>query len=403
MAYDLSYTASVGSTANLSSYTFSGLAIGAADSERLVLVGVFGSSGAGTDIDSVTIGGVAASLVVKRVNSESDIQMAGLYIAAVPTGTTADVVVNFNGGKLRAGVGVWRLVGGEVVDTDFSEGNTPGTSTSIALDVPEGGAVVAYIGGSTDYPDSLGFNGVTEDFGGTVEGASGHAGGHVDSLSADASYDVEATSDQFGNMSLVGCAIGDATPPLDPPTVTSEAVTDITDDEALGNGTITDVGSGNANQRGVVWDTSSHGDPGNVSPGSSGYTAALTQSGDFGTGAFTQGLSPLLPGTTYYARMWAHNDDGWGYGDEVSFTTEEILYVISGVVTLDASPVEGATVRCIRQSDNVALDEQTTDASGAYSFDDLEEGELYHIAVEYEEDSVLYNALSLWDVEPVET
>lgn len=79
-----------------------------------------------------------------------------------------------------------------------------------------------------------------------------------------------------------------------------------------------------------------------------------------------------------------------------------VQYAISGTVTNGGAPVEGATVRCIRQSDNEALAAETTDVNGAYSFADLDPEELYHIAVEYEADGVLYNALSLWDVAPVE-
>lgn len=78
------------------------------------------------------------------------------------------------------------------------------------------------------------------------------------------------------------------------------------------------------------------------------------------------------------------------------------VYGISGVVTLQGEPVEGATIRCIKQSDNTAIAAETTDESGAYLFSGLEEGELYHLAVEFEADEEKYNARSLWDVEPVE-
>ena len=75
---------------------------------------------------------------------------------------------------------------------------------------------------------------------------------------------------------------------------------------------------------------------------------------------------------------------------------------ISGAVTLSGVAVSGATVRCIRQSDNVAIAEQTTDVDGLYLFEDLEETELYHLAIEYETGGVKYNALSLWDISPVQ-
>lgn len=87
----------------------------------------------------------------------------------------------------------------------------------------------------------------------------------------------------------------------------------------------------------------------------------------------------------------------------ITITSEEgATYQISGQVTLNGSPVGGAVLRCVRQSDNVAIDYETTDSNGDYIFSDLEEEELYHIAVEYSADSELYNSVSLWDIEPVE-
>lgn len=77
-------------------------------------------------------------------------------------------------------------------------------------------------------------------------------------------------------------------------------------------------------------------------------------------------------------------------------------YQISGTVTLSGAPVEGAVVRCIRQSDNVAITEETTSETGAYLFTELEETELYHVCVEYSDGETSYNAKSLWDIVPIE-
>lgn len=108
----------------------------------------------------------------------------------------------------------------------------------------------------------------------------------------------------------------------DVPVLDTDAVTDILDVSATGNGSIDDVGSGGVDERGFVWDEASHGDPGNVSPASSDYADAVTESGSFSTGAYTGALSSLTPATTYYVRAYAHNGDGYAYGDEVSFETE---------------------------------------------------------------------------------
>lgn len=57
------------------------------------------------------------------------------------------------------------------------------------------------------------------------------------------------------------------------------------------------------------------------------YTDSWTKSGDFGIGEFSHILNNLPPGTTYYYRAKAKNDNGyWGYGEEVSFTTDPPIF-----------------------------------------------------------------------------
>lgn len=81
-----------------SPHSFTGMTIGAAPTggETRHVVAAIGimHGGSGT-IDSVTIGGVSATLVVGINNNPSQGAAAALYIAAVPTGTTATVVVSF--------------------------------------------------------------------------------------------------------------------------------------------------------------------------------------------------------------------------------------------------------------------------------------------------------------------
>jgi len=79
------------------------------------------------------------------------------------------------------------------------------------------------------------------------------------------------------------------------------------------------------------------------------------------------------------------------------------VFAISGSVFLGATPIEGATVRCIRQSTNTTVSAQVTDADGLYTFSDLVEGALYHLCVEYEDvENVQYFAKSFWDIVPYE-
>ena len=77
------------------------------------------------------------------------------------------------------------------------------------------------------------------------------------------------------------------------------------------------------------------------------------------------------------------------------------LYGIKGTVTLSDTPVQNATVRCIRQSDNATLTPQTTGVDGTYIFSRLDSAELYHLCVEYEDQTQKYYTFSYWDIQPV--
>jgi len=99
-----------------------------------------------------------------------------------------------------------------------------------------------------------------------------------------------------------------------PPTVTTNAVTSVTGTTATINGEITAVDLVNANERGFAWGTET-----NLSGGD---TATTSSFGDFGTGAFSQGLSSLDESTTYYFRAFAANSVGTSTGTILNFTTD---------------------------------------------------------------------------------
>ena len=141
------------------------------------------------------------------------------------------------------------------------------------------------------------------------------------------------------------------------PTVTTQAVSSVAATTATGNGNITAVGSTNPTERGVVYSTTSHSNPGNTSPASSSYEGVVTATGSFSTGAFTSSLTGLVSRTTYYARAYCKNTAGYTYGAEVSFTTigftnpgnvyasdnsYATLEAINGVLTVEISKDAGA-------------------------------------------------------------
>jgi uncharacterized protein (TIGR02145 family) len=95
------------------------------------------------------------------------------------------------------------------------------------------------------------------------------------------------------------------------PTLTTSAISNITQASATGGGAITNDGGSPITARGIVWSTSSN------------PTVALTTktSDGTGTGTFTSNLTGLTANTTYYVRAYATNSAGTSYGNQLSFTT----------------------------------------------------------------------------------
>jgi hypothetical protein len=106
-------TASSQDVSNSSTYTFSSLSSGPADSSRLLLatVGITGSTN--ITVSSVAIGGISATSVAENTTVVGGTASAycGLFAASVPTGTTATVVVNVSAGSaVRCAVDLFRAV-----------------------------------------------------------------------------------------------------------------------------------------------------------------------------------------------------------------------------------------------------------------------------------------------------
>lgn len=98
------------------------------------------------------------------------------------------------------------------------------------------------------------------------------------------------------------------------PTVTTAAVTDVTQTEATCGGEVTDDGGDTVSVRGVCWNAT----------GTPTTADSKTEDGS-GTGTFTSELSALTADTTYYVRAYATNSVGTAYGSERTFTTSPIV------------------------------------------------------------------------------
>lgn len=121
-----------GSSANP---TYSAVAIGAAAYDRWVVAFVSFDSG-GPTLSSATIGGIAATIIGQDVFDVGT--RSGAWIAAaVPTGTTADIVLVFVG-ACASGIAVYRVLGG----TNTFVFQSALLIASIAVTVPAHGTVL---------------------------------------------------------------------------------------------------------------------------------------------------------------------------------------------------------------------------------------------------------------------
>ena len=158
------------------------------------------------------------------------------------------------------------------------------------------------------------------------------------------------------------------------PIVTTAEATEVTTTRATCGGNVTSDGGGTITARGVCWST-------NQNPT---IEDNKTTNGS-GTGVFTSNLSNLSSQTTYYVRAYATNEAGTAYGEEISFTTLEILKptvktnnvtsitestaTCGGNVTSDGNGTVSARGICWSTSPNPTIaDNKTTDGSGIGSF-----------------------------------
>lgn len=139
----------------------------------------------------------------------------------------------------------------------------------------------------------------------------------------------------------VGTAYGNdltfTTTALAIPTLTTATVTSMTLTTAVSGGNITSDGGAAVTARGVCWATTSNPTISN----------SKTTDGT-GSGSFTSTLTGLQAATIYYVRAYATNSVGTAYGNEVSFTSSQIV-----VPTLTTNIITGLTYTTAISGGNV--------------------------------------------------
>ena len=160
------------------------------------------------------------------------------------------------------------------------------------------------------------------------------------------------------------------------PELSTTAATAITLTTASSGGNITADGGATVTARGIVWNTA-------TAPTIS--LATKTTDGS-GTGNFSSAIANLIPSTNYYARAYATNSVGTGYGNEITFTTGAVVLptltttTVSGITTNAA--VSGGSITndgggaitargvvwSTTQNPTITLTTKTSDGTGTGSF-----------------------------------
>jgi len=160
----------------------------------------------------------------------------------------------------------------------------------------------------------------------TLDGeGSGRYFSTMDSLSAGTTYYVRAYATNSAGTDY-GDQVSFKTAVLNAELTTAE-ISEITQETALSGGNITKEGGSPVVARGVCWSTSEN------------PTIADNKTTDgTGSGSFVSMITNLLASTRYYVRAYATNSSGTVYGNQLSFTTSEVV-----PPSITTGPVSGLT------------------------------------------------------------
>jgi len=137
----ISFLALSENVTDASTFTFSNAALGAATSDRKIVVALTCARGTGSPVDvtGVTIGGVTATEAIGFNTSEGS--FGNIFFANVPTGTTGDIVITNDGNSSGMSCGAYRVVDAAVSAQDTGSSEADPMTDTIA--VTKGGVGVA--------------------------------------------------------------------------------------------------------------------------------------------------------------------------------------------------------------------------------------------------------------------
>lgn len=172
-------------TSNLTTYSFTGVSIGAASADRRVVVCCMWSASSSRAFSSGSIAGVGATLHIER--APGFFAKCAIMSANVSTGTTADISFTLSGSALRGGIGVYAVYG-LVSSTPHA---TAESNTSLTINVPANGLLISC--GIANSTGAVTWTGANEDYDSAIESAVQMTGASIDKLETETGRTVSAT------------------------------------------------------------------------------------------------------------------------------------------------------------------------------------------------------------------
>lgn len=164
-------------------------------------------------------------------------------------------------------------------------------------------------------------------------GGTGQYSIRLDDLSTDTEYHVRAYAKNSLGISYSDTKQFTTCIETFPPSVTSVKITDITYNSAICHGEIVSDGGLPLKECGVCW---------SLKPAPTINEHFIVAEGT-AIGPYTVVIEDLTPETTYYVRCYAINDNGTSYGEELSFSTEQLPPIIIQPPTVITEPITNIT------------------------------------------------------------
>lgn len=210
-AFSLTATANAVDTSTQTTYNFGTLSFGAADTTRVIAIGIGARNAAGTQIvSSASIGGVSATFAVRQITGLNS-NVSEIWYAAVPTGTTGNVSVTFAGANARAAVQIYAIISPSTAAPTATGAQADTATVATTFTIASGGAAfgIAYFmtgGGGTATGSPAGFTNLdlNSNINGTQQVSAVHANAGALSGSQTISISLTTGTDSSGAFATWG-------------------------------------------------------------------------------------------------------------------------------------------------------------------------------------------------------